>query len=290
MKILVASNLDASDHALSEMVNALPPPGEPVSVCHVQPSWSTNVVSEAAIIAATESRWRELTLNPNIEVEAVPASGSPHGGVLATAKELDVELIVVSAGADRYAGTLASTAEKIARHASCSVLIARCGDEGPLIVGTDFSKAADLAAGSAKAWAELSGRQLIALHSVYRRSSSLSVFAHLFKSEPADELDEEANTRRARPRMRELFDGECVITTQRPGAALVSLAKERSAQCIVLGATGRTDHDDVKVGAEAMVVAHRASCSVLLCRSGDHPDASPDPVLATDMPALAWGV
>ena len=61
-------------------------------------------------------------------------------------------------------------------------------------------------------------------------------------------------------------EGEALVTIGPAGPALLTVARERSANLIVVGTTGLTGLSRMLLGSVAEMVASEASCSVMITR------------------------
>jgi nucleotide-binding universal stress UspA family protein len=102
-----------------------------------------------------------------------------------------------------------------------------------------------------------------------------------------------------------VFDGadakiEIVVVEGNPGAAIVSQAKARGCELIVLGAIGHSSLERVIQGSVSELVATKAHCSVLIVRPDSIPDgefnicvayddSQPSKVIFEDLAKFKWG-
>ena len=196
-------------------------------------------------------------------------------GILAAAREIRADLIVMGASGDRDPdigqGTVASAA---VRHAMCNVLLVREAQPGPfktVVACVDFSPTSLRALDQAARVATQDGAALHVLHvfeapwhQLHYRSPTLEADPH-FQKQYRDGLE-----RRLRAFAAELGRG---IDYLKPAFALFDHAGHRSgivtyagridADLIVLGTRGRTNLRDVLVGSTAEKALRDSRCSVL---------------------------
>ena len=78
--------------------------------------------------ASAEAELRELARNSgaNDNIEALTSVGPPHHNILETAKQDDIDLIVIASHQPEFSDyLLGSVAAKVVRHAPCSVHVIR---------------------------------------------------------------------------------------------------------------------------------------------------------------------
>ena len=102
-------------------------------------------------------RVRDFTGRTHEEVRVVLESGSPNAGILRVAEETRAGVLVVGPG---------GVAERVVRHASCAVLIARRSGPGVVLAATDFSDPSLPAVAAGAAEAARRGVEFAVLHSV----------------------------------------------------------------------------------------------------------------------------
>jgi nucleotide-binding universal stress UspA family protein len=166
---------------------------------------------------------------------------------------------------------LGSVAEKIVRHAPCSVLVVRPdGEPRPythVLCPIDFSNSAQ---GAADLAAELvsSDGALVLLHVI---EVPLAVSGELALTAFAQDLDRRSVEGLAHAAERQKGHTRAAIKTQsRVGAAgaeiLAALEAERTVDLVVMGSHGRTGIARVLLGSVAEKVVRHAKCPVLVVR------------------------
>lgn len=191
-------------------------------------------------------------------LQPILMKGADVAGLLAALANLEADLLSIGAhGRSRSAGVLfGSVATAMARHATCSVLIAREAETatfpGLIVHATDGSAESLDAARVAGAIAARHDSTVITLHvgDDFDRGSAMA--------EEAVALLETS--------------GREPVSKVVPGPAhrrIVEVAHEAGASLIVVGSRGRTGLK--ALGSVSERVAHRASCSVLIVRRTAHP-------------------
>jgi universal stress protein F len=84
----------------------------------------TNFVAES--LREADSRLNALNVKAGAQAQVITRVGSPAREILAVAEELGADLIIVASHRPDFSNyLLGSTAERVVRHASCSVLVDR---------------------------------------------------------------------------------------------------------------------------------------------------------------------
>ena len=159
-----------------------------------------------------------------------------------------------------------------------------------LLVATDFSPGADVAAEAALGWAERFGTELHFAHGVEclpadSKPSALPLLttyverAHQLGEQKLDEWVARAKER-GLAASRQTVDGSAA-------QGVTTLAGELGADCLVLGSRGHTGLAHVLLGSVAERMVRDATCSVLVVR-GERGPLDPAPiVLGDDLSALS---
>jgi nucleotide-binding universal stress UspA family protein len=183
--------------------------------------------------------------------------------ILAQATASRADLVVMGShgrgGVQRL--VLGSVAEKVLRLATCPVLTVRSGVRvarrsrtpfGTILCATDFSAAANRAVAYATRLAKEAEAKLVLMHAVEWP------FEDAVTSEPVAELRKniESNARaglvRLLPRSSSNGTGaQAVVTIGKASAAILKLARARSADLIVMGVSGRGATDVALLGSTA---------------------------------------
>jgi len=226
------------------------------------------------------SRQNELGAVERVELLVIEHP-SPALAITERAASVEADLIVVGthgrAGMSRW--LMGSVAEQVTRLAPCSVLTVRPRSNGPqqlpgrILVGTDFSPAAEPALKVSAMLAGLLGAE-VTLAYCYDRSVPLLAPAggpalidarQIERAAQADLSAALAAVAKvelaAVPRV-----GHRLLESRNAAASLCSYADDHDVDLIVVGAQGRTGHERVLIGGVAEKVARHASCSVLTAR------------------------
>lgn len=283
--VLAATALDpAGDEVIRQAAAHATAATTPLIVCHVVPemyavqSSSPNIresdraYAEAArrgISAAAEEQMRraipDMTPTAVLRIEA----GSPHTMVLQAADELGAGLVVVGAGANQPGGSLSGVAERIIRHAQCSVLTLRRSPGIAVLAATDFSDPALPAIEAGKDEARRSAKRFVAIHAV-----EVSVLPVASPEAPQARVVGQlidSETRRASTALHEITasygpGAECIVGLGPPADEILEAAAKLPAELIVVGTHGRSGFRRLTLGSVAESVLRRAHCSVLVVR------------------------
>ncbi len=213
----------------------------------------TNVVTE---------RVQELTRRSAADYAVEVDAGSPHAGILRAAEKLGAGVLVVGPG---------RVAERVARSASCHVLVARPSPSGKVLGATDFSDASLPAVEAAVMEASRRHVPLCLLHSVDLRPIEWAGMPMAFpvptvSQHVADELRADLLTRLQASLERFRAEGECLVVDGPAAHAIVKAARDLPAELVVVGTRGRTGLSRLTLGSVAEAVLSSAPCSVLVVR------------------------
>jgi len=280
----LAAKLAERFEASVSLVHAYDPAPLGHAQAHVTgPSQEVHLREQMAERARTElekCRSEQFSSVDDVQLEVVE-SESPALTICDHAVSKDAELVVVGThGRARLTRWLiGGVAEKIVRHASCSVLavrgkLGRHGLPKHIVVGTDFSPAAEPALDTAALWAERLGAKVTVVYcydTVFRLlpafgAPETDTETERLESAKADlraalALVAEAKFEKAREARSQL------LVSRNPAASICSYADDHGADLIVVGAQGRTGHRRVFIGGVAEKVLRHGSCSVLTVRS-----------------------
>lgn len=276
--VLVATDLTpASDEALRQADALARALGGPLHVCHVIPDLLTVRMLFPQAQRRDDAVVRELEHYAGDLVRASIAkvtgralgelrigieSGSPHSGILRRAETVGAGVVVVAPG---------RVAERVVRHASCAVLVARASPRGALLAATDFSDGAVPALAVGAAEAKRRRLPFVALHSLDLEPMTATVDWGVYTVIPL-EPEEQARVRTdALDGLRRSLEsvgaeGETIVADGAPATAIVAAARALPAELVVLGTVGRTGFDRFALGSVAETVVHSAPCSVLVVR------------------------
>lgn len=145
-----------------------------------------------------------------------------------------------------------------------------------ILLATDFSDTAGRAADHARVLADAFDARLHLLHVIeefgYWESFDLKHF-------PSPDVSEELASN-ARIALESLFDGdepktEVHVREGKPFVEIIRVAKEISADLVVLGSHGLSGLSETLFGSTAEKVARKAPCAVLVVRHPEHTFAMP---------------
>jgi nucleotide-binding universal stress UspA family protein len=301
MKILIAyDGSDCSKEALEDLKFAGFPSETKATIITVAETWLPSASNEGesfAELTDNEPKWpwrnkaldvigeseefaleaweRLRTIFPDWQVNHETISGSPEWAVVAEAKKLKPDLIVVGSHGRSAAGrmVLGSVSLKVLSESPGSVRIARLtanrakGDSSParIIAGVDGSPDSQMAI------------ETIA-HRQWQPGAEIRMITAI---EPADEKELEARLIKAenlRHAAAEKFEkaGWRVSSVVKPGRAknlLLEEAEKWNADTIFLGAKGYRFMERILLGSVSYAVTARSHCSVEVVRTEEIPAA-----------------
>ncbi len=237
--------------------------------------------ARAAFEAAREQARKELISRvdslagaSSSEAKALVVEGAPHAAIVHRADELGADLIVVGSKGATGLGMqhLGEVAERVVRHARCSVLVARRGPRsGKILAATDFSDRSLPAITSAAEEARRRGASLTVVHNVEPEPDAfgpevVATLLQLFSGDLKMESDRCARDRLLAALERLGVEGEAVITHGGASASILRLTGELPADLVVVGNSGSTGLANALVGSVAERVVRWAPCSVLAVR------------------------
>jgi nucleotide-binding universal stress UspA family protein len=255
---------------LLQVIESVAPPGGRVGVKHAGLHDETR--------AALDKDLRQMLVSrraSDVKVEIVLREGNVVREILAQARDSRADLVVIgshgSGGVHRL--VLGSVAEKVLRQATCPVLTIRRGvsrvrrNRSPIrtiLCPTDLSAAGNNAVAYAKRLSRAADARLIVMSAVEWPFGVAVTPGRL--AELQDEL--EANTRKALARLlpRPGSDrpaAKAIVVHGKGSAAIVKLARARSADLIVMGVSGRGALDVVLLGSTTHQVIRRGEWPVL---------------------------
>ena len=202
-------------------------------------------------------------------------SGSAETELVRHAEEEGARLIVVGSHAHARLKhiLLGDTAERVLRHAHCSVLVARPpARTGRVLAATDLSKGSHHALATAADHARRAAAPLTVVCSIERtidRAESLTVgfgAGYGFVHSMAEKARADAE-KRVRDQLAELgVTAEIRVSEEDPLPAILRAAEEIGAELVVVGAVGHTTLRRILLGTVAEKVARTAASSVLVVR------------------------
>jgi nucleotide-binding universal stress UspA family protein len=234
----------------------------------------TMVDLETRALEGLSVRVEEITGRSRDEVDVAVRAGKADVEAVRFAEENDVD--IVFAGATGRTGLnrllLGSTAERIVRHAHCSVLVARDSPAaGHVLAATDLSNPALAAVERARLEASWRNATLDLLHVMDFSALGWTAAAVPFGGTAYDVPPEQLAEMRA-------LAAETLRGLGGPGAAvhvevgspkqnIVWLSESLPAGLVVVGTHGRTGLARLALGSVAEAVVRAAPCSVLVVRT-----------------------
>lgn len=285
-KIIVATDFSpGSERALATAAGLAASDGAELVVAHVLEVPSVfggelpapvEVVEELEedAVRGLDQAVRDASATGAARVSSQLLHGEPEGVLLRLAEPPDVDLVVVGThgrtGLSRV--LLGSIAEKVVRHAPCSVLVVRPGNE-PVrfthvlcpIDGEDSSRSALLRAAELATThdAKLTLLNVIELAVAYSGRRAVQ-YLHLLDRASRELLGKEKESLKlSRPRL--TIDTRVAIGSA-GGQILASLDDDPSIDLVVVGSHGRTGIKRVVLGSVAEKVVRHARCPVLVAR------------------------
>ena len=272
----VAHGVAAARHMGAEvvlvMVDAVSELGALAVDAHGPPAARAAEVTHARRdeLAALRQRW----IDHGPELSQLVVDGEPAERLPQVAAELQADLIVVGShgrtGVKRF--LIGSVAERVVRHAACSVLVARRdapdGGYRRVLVGTDLTPQLDTSV--ARVLPLLARGARIDLVHCWQAPWVGDPVAFAHQDELADVLApalRDAATR-VREMLRDRADVELVpsMFTAPPAHGLVDAAEASGADLVVVGSHGRRGLRRLLLGSVAEVTLRHARCSVLVAR------------------------
>jgi nucleotide-binding universal stress UspA family protein len=215
-----------------------------------------------------------------VKVEISLRNGNVVQEILAQAKTSRPDLVVIGShgrgGIQRL--VLGSVAEKVLRLATCPVLTVRRGVRlvrrsrspfGTILCPTDFSAAANKAVAYAKRLAQEADAKLILMTAVewpFGGKVTSGAVAELQKSIASNAS--EALTRLLPRPASKGPRAQAIVAVGKASAAIVKVARARSADLIVMGVSGRGALDVALLGSTTHHVIREGAWPVLTVRTG----------------------
>ncbi len=202
--------------------------------------------------------------------------GAPYAELVRRADAIGADFIAIGShgrtGLSR--AVLGSVAERVVRHAHCSVLVARpVVKAGIVLAASDLSEPSVPAIAAGAAAARRSGAKLVVVSALEWQGDLSSLAFGLLGALPALPSNElQQQTRELLHSTIELAiksvgaDGEARVLDGAPASAIVACAEELQAELVVVGSRGRTGLARLALGSVAEAVIRNASCSVLAVR------------------------
>lgn len=294
MRILAAIDFSYASHeALSQAKAEVLRSQGSLALCHVLPvmhEMSTFFPQEhqGAILrlsGAESDLWqavrdRMVSLLGEDPGELFIEHGYPYAELIRRADAWRADLIVI--GTHGKTGIehviLGSAAERVARHANCSVLVARpAPKQGVVLAATDLSDPSLPAIRAAAEQAQRRGARLVVLTVVDWSGAGLLAAAGapfgLSPAFPSSELQNESHSLLLDSLKQAIqgfgATGEPRVMMGSPASSILECAGELEPELLVVGTHGRTGLARLALGSVAEEVIQKAPCSVLAVRLHD---------------------
>lgn len=253
MRVLVATDLsDAASVALREGAALASTPEGALAAVHVLPPlpfiklWLPNLAEEPATIAARASKtvgeWMRGVVENRTEVFI--EDGVDYAAIIRRAEAWGADVIVVgSHGRSGLSGFFGGVAERVLRHAHCSVLVARaCAARGWVLAATDMSGPSLCAITVGDGEAQRRGAQLEVVHALgFFDIEARYLFELATPSIAPPPLVLEAARRELSESVARLnVRARCNVLEGSAAAAILREAQAIGAELIVVGARGST--------------------------------------------------
>jgi nucleotide-binding universal stress UspA family protein len=214
-----------------------------------------------------------------VKVEISMRKGNVVQEILAHARTSRSDLVVLGThgrgGVQRL--VLGSVAEKVLRLATCPVLTVRRGvrlarRHGPpfetIVCPTDFSPAANKAVAYAKRLAQEADATLILMTAVEWPFGEVVMSGAVAEFRKGIELDASEALTRLMPRRASGPRAQAIVALGKASAAIVKVARARSADLIVMGVSGRGALDVALLGSTTHHVIREGAWPVLTVQTG----------------------
>ena len=205
------------------------------------------------------------------ETEVFVDEGSAYAEIVKRSEAWKADLVVVgSHGHSGLARWLGGVAERVVRHASCDVLVARAGTtRGRVLAATDLSDLSRPALLAGVAESSRRGATLEVVHAVGFLDLEMLYLTEMGAlsqtSMPVDPARDQLETfARATG-----VTASCKVLDGSAAAAVVHEAEATGAELIVIGSHGKTGLKRFLIGNIAEKIVRNAGCSVLVARA--HP-------------------
>ena len=290
MRILVGSDLEAaSDEAVRQAIAIARAGGAEVGVCHVLPEPQLRTffpeeherdvealsTLEPRMTAALRAQIERVQSEASIPFSVFIEQGSAYAELVNRAEEWQADLIVVGnhGRSELKHMFLGSVAEKVARHAPCSALIARKHAEGVVLVATDLSDPAQLALAAGAREASRRKCRLVVMHvtdTLSRRTApAMALLGVNLTADPPEVARERDNLARQliETSLKSLgAEAEIRLVSGEPSEEILRLVVLLPAELLVLGTRGRSSIARIMLGGVATRIVQSAPCSVLAVR------------------------
>ena len=289
MRILVGSDLSGvSDEAVRQGA-ALLKDGDELGLCHVLPAAQLRTLfpqeheRDLAALLELQPRFAEA-LRAQVERlfgdKVVPSSvfvehGSDYSELIRRAEQWQADLLVVGshgrAGLSRFFSP--SVAERVVRHATCPVLVARERTSGAVLVATDLSDPSLPAIEAGAQEAARRERPLVVMHATealaWRTEPAMALLGVNPVTETPGIAEERATLARqiiAGALARLSTKGQVHLDEGDPATQVMKLVDALPSELLVVGTRGRGSVSRVMLGSVAAHLVQSAPCSVLAVR------------------------
>ena len=245
--------------------------GASLVVCHVSPEGEGR--DQGPLVREAVDRWVAMVCPNNNHIEIDLRRGKPAPEILASAEEHDACLIVVGEVAHRE-GWFArlfrpNVTTEVVRAASRPVLVARHNyGTGRIIVATDLSEPSLPTLRAAVDELDRAGGLVTVLHCIPPTMTMAGdpTGSVLAAASFDAVMDSAAMRLMAAVRSVGLLDAVCRVVIDDPINAITTLARQLTADLVIVGTHGRTGADRVIMGSVAEAVVRDAPCHVLVVR------------------------
>jgi nucleotide-binding universal stress UspA family protein len=290
MRILVGSDLSGvSDEAVRQGAALIRAKADELGLCHVLPAPQLRTLFPqeherdlAALLelqprfaAALRAQVERLFGDKSLPLSVFVEHGSDYSELIRRAEQWQADLLVVGshgrAGLSRFFSP--SVAERVVRHATCPVLVARERASGVVLVATDLSDPSLPAIEAGAREATRRERALVVMHATEALSWRTEPVMALLGVNPVTETPDIADERAtlARQIIEGALDrfgakGEIRIVDGDPATEILKLVETLPAELLVVGTRGRGSVSRVMLGSVAAHLVQSAPCSVLAVR------------------------
>jgi nucleotide-binding universal stress UspA family protein len=276
--VLIATDLsEAADIAVREGAAMADRPADALAVVHVIPSmvregyFSTRDDQREAqakqVVERATRALRDRVKAAAPQAELFVDEGRDYASIVRRAETWRADVVVLgSHGRTGLSRVLGDVADKVVRHAHCSVLVARPSTaRGWVLAATDLSEPSLAAVKAAGAEARRRGAQLRVVQAVGLLHVEVSYLLEPSISRQGTEFDSmRAMLREAVAKLG--VEATCDILDAPAASAIVREAEALGAELVVVGMRGRTGLSRIGIGSVAEKVVRAAPCSVLVAR------------------------
>lgn len=291
VKVLAAVDFgDSSLEALRQGRSLAHAVGAELAVCHVLPApadisflfTDRETENTVELTGEEEAARRALVAHARTHLgleltEVFVERGAAYAEIVRRAELWGADYIVLGSHGRRglARAVLGSVAERVARHAHCSVLVARpVRTSGLVVAATDLSDAALPAVVEGAAAAKRLGARLVVVSALeWADPVSISAGNLIGVGSPAPTLDVKRDVESAlrttieQSLVRLGIQGEVRVLEGSPAAEIVRAADELDAELVVVGTHGRTGLARLALGSVAERVIRSVHASVLAVRA-----------------------